>query len=207
MQSRTTRTRAASAAPSSPAKASSSSTRPPSSATFAPRLGSAVPATPRSAGRAGRPGERISYQSLNGSPIFGVVGPDRVVQPDASETGEFADALEGTEGVSGLGGSDPDFDLPDEAAYTAEVLAAAEAQRGAASSSSAGSGSGSSSTTIIGRKGKGARASITLGATGRELDLATASPEDLEGCSPETRKKAREAKLKWLEEQRARWGI
>lgn len=81
---------------------SPSKVRPPSAATFAPRLEPSViagrssgipklPPTPMGARpRAARAGEQVQWMSLNGSPITGVIGPDGVVHTLTSRTSSKA---------------------------------------------------------------------------------------------------------------------
>lgn len=80
-------------AASQPRRATGESVQPYTSATFAPRLNPPstfrrssrapqLPATPNGGKpRAARAGEKIQWQSINGSPITGVIGPDGVVRP------------------------------------------------------------------------------------------------------------------------------
>lgn len=75
--------RSASAAPTSPAPspaASSASAKPaPSLSTFQPDLPKEALQTPKP--RMARPGEIIQWQSINGSPICGIIGADGMVRP------------------------------------------------------------------------------------------------------------------------------
>ena len=128
---------------------------------------------------------------------------------DADRTGTGADE----------GGADDS--LPDEAAYTAQIIAAETSRRvreysqqqlnraqnlqhQRLQSSGATARPPVTKTKAAPAKAKN-RHSVILGQSGRELDLATASPKDLDGLSPRTRDKAREAILRYHQEQQSRW--
>ncbi|SPO20960.1 uncharacterized protein UTRI_00437 [Ustilago trichophora] len=71
--------RSTSVVPTSPPPSSSSSKPAPSLSTFQPDLPKEALQTPKP--RMARPGEVIQWQSINGSPICGIIGEDGVVRP------------------------------------------------------------------------------------------------------------------------------
>ncbi|PWN49169.1 hypothetical protein IE53DRAFT_369994 [Violaceomyces palustris] len=112
---------------------------------------------------------------------------------------------------------DDDNELPDEEEYTARILAAEALRRSRTNGSSrttakqrtnktTSSSSSSPSIPFPNEKVRHnkKRASIVLG-SGTEIDLATASPGDLEGLSPDSKVKAREAVRRFYESMRSKW--
>lgn len=78
---RSSSSRATSVAATSPPPPAATTRPAPSLATFQPDLPKQALQTPKPQPRMARPGEVIQWQSINGSPICGIIGEDGVVRP------------------------------------------------------------------------------------------------------------------------------
>ena len=98
-------------------------------------------------------------------------------------------------------------DLPDEATYTAQIIAAETSRRALQQNSQQQSSARPSqrhAQTSSAAKAR-TRPSIALPKVGKTLDLATASPRDLEGLSPDSKARVKEAIKRYHQEQQSRW--